>query len=330
MARTEYSSTRLLFRADEIEPLSANDTIVINTPDGTFKMTKADFYRVFSNVVESESYKVHRIYHYRTTPKKAIPFLVNSEPEHNEMVSRSKQFKGLDFEIMESNNADEAFLISKELVENLFQRMAKVCEKFCNEKFCDLPYYYTERRLDSVILPVLSELCDSIVMTELPTERKRRGEEKPHKGRIDYWCIYKDYSFVIELKHSFDVFTTDKTRKNSFIGRWNTMIKQLKEVKSDVKTFSEKTKGVIRLGLHMVSSRSFQYPDEELIDIFNREFPETMERFSKIGGSKHKPDLVMCWKIPRKIILHEDNDVTIPGLWVLAKFFPPIPHQGSK
>lgn len=240
------------------------------------------------------------------------------------------QSRGLRFVGIETDCNDSAYQISNDLIKNLFFGVAKECTKFCNERFCDLPYYYTERRLDSVILPVLSKMCDSLVLTEIPTIRKRKGEEQVHKGRIDYWCIYKDYTFIIELKHSFDVFTTDTSRANSLIGRWGRMISQLQEVKDDVKQFTEKTKGVIRLGLHMVSSRVFQEPNPELIQEFRNSLPDTLVRFSKIGKSYQKPDLILCWKIPKRLVLHEDNDLTIPGLWVLAKIFPPIPHKGSK
>ena len=48
----EYTSSRLCFKADLIEPLNDNDSFIVHIPDETFKFTKADFYRVFSNVIE--------------------------------------------------------------------------------------------------------------------------------------------------------------------------------------------------------------------------------------------------------------------------------------
>ena len=53
----EYSFSRLCFKADVIEPLNDDDIFAVHTPDGTFQMTKADFYRVFPNVVASKSYR---------------------------------------------------------------------------------------------------------------------------------------------------------------------------------------------------------------------------------------------------------------------------------
>ena len=61
----EYKSSRLCFKADIIEPLKENDSFVIHTPNASFMFTKADFYRVFSNVVKTKSYKDNKSYHYK-------------------------------------------------------------------------------------------------------------------------------------------------------------------------------------------------------------------------------------------------------------------------
>ncbi|MBQ6751225.1 MAG: hypothetical protein IJR02_10745 [Bacteroidaceae bacterium] len=75
MITKQYEATRLLFKASVIEPLNDSDVFMVKTPEGTFRMTKADFYRVFNNVVNSLSYKEKGIYHYPKTPEKAKFFL---------------------------------------------------------------------------------------------------------------------------------------------------------------------------------------------------------------------------------------------------------------
>lgn len=75
MSIKEYNATRLLFKASVIEPLQDMDVFSIHTPEGTYSMSKADFYRVFRNVTLSASYKWKGIYHYPTTPSKALQFL---------------------------------------------------------------------------------------------------------------------------------------------------------------------------------------------------------------------------------------------------------------
>jgi hypothetical protein len=77
----EYTSSRLCFKADLIEPLKDNDVFVVHTLNGTFKFTKADFYRVFSNVIETKSYQEGRLYSCKYPPKRALPFLISGQKQ---------------------------------------------------------------------------------------------------------------------------------------------------------------------------------------------------------------------------------------------------------
>jgi hypothetical protein len=75
-AKVRYKFTRLCFRADLIDPLGESDSFCVDTPQAIFIMTKSQFRRVFANVVKSSAYREgQRIYHYRKTPRKALPFL---------------------------------------------------------------------------------------------------------------------------------------------------------------------------------------------------------------------------------------------------------------
>jgi hypothetical protein len=53
-----------------------DDVFEIISPDATWQMTKAEFYRVFPNVVASNSYVHARYYHYPKPPEKAEQFRV--------------------------------------------------------------------------------------------------------------------------------------------------------------------------------------------------------------------------------------------------------------
>ena len=76
---TTYTSNRLHFKADVIEPLGMDEVFEVVTPDPTWRMTKADFCRVFPNVRKSRSYAgARREYHYPKPPEKAEQFRVNN------------------------------------------------------------------------------------------------------------------------------------------------------------------------------------------------------------------------------------------------------------
>lgn len=228
----------------------------------------------------------------------------------------------------------EDFSVAKEFVENVFYDMTKRCAKYSNDTVHDLPYTYKERTLDSVLLPALSKLCDGMVLTELPVKRQfdnRRFQITPYTGRIDYWCIYKGYSFVIELKHSYDCFTTTTTREDKVTDLWITMNEQLQSVGKDIKQYVESTMGVIRLGLHIITSYSDKAPSSSLINQFKNSIPEAIERFQCDLSRRYrslKPDLLICWKIPARIVMKEQP--TFPGLWVIAKIYPAVSHKGAK
>ena len=241
---------------------------------------------------------------------------------------------GLSFFEMTLEKESESYLVTKELIENLFFDISKLSTKYSNERFHDLPYTFNERTLTSVLLPALSKLCHSMVFTEIPALRScsnRRFQVNETTGRIDYWCIYKDYSFVIEVKHSFDCFTTNKTRQQKVTNRWIKMNEQLDSVKNDIKTYSEQTKGIIRIGLHFITSYSDKRPNKELISQFAQSIPKTFIRLRKDMSKRFpslRPDIIICWKIPSKIVL-KDELQTFPGLWVMAKSYPPINHIGQ-
>ncbi|MBN1210530.1 MAG: hypothetical protein JXB05_37095 [Myxococcaceae bacterium] len=71
-----YRATRLLFRADVIEGLADDQSFRIETPDGAYEMTRAEFLCTFPNVAASNTYRSTGQYSYSTTPAKARRFLV--------------------------------------------------------------------------------------------------------------------------------------------------------------------------------------------------------------------------------------------------------------
>lgn len=91
----EYSYSRLCFKADIIEQLKDNDAFAVHTPVGIFKMTKAEFYETFPNIVRSESYQRHRIYHMKNPTSKAMRFLTNGTPDMNISEDRIKPIRDL-------------------------------------------------------------------------------------------------------------------------------------------------------------------------------------------------------------------------------------------
>lgn len=79
----QYSSSRLCFKADVIEPLNDDDIFAVHTPVGVFQMSKAKFYNTFPNIVKTESYQKGRLYSMNTPTRKAMQFLTDVPPNLN-------------------------------------------------------------------------------------------------------------------------------------------------------------------------------------------------------------------------------------------------------
>lgn len=88
MKIVEYTFSRLCFKADVIESLESNDVFIVRTPDGSFRMTKADFYRVFPNIPKTKSYQEGGIYHCKYPPQRAMQFLTESVSNHQKEEKR--------------------------------------------------------------------------------------------------------------------------------------------------------------------------------------------------------------------------------------------------
>ena len=73
-ATVAYRASRLTFKRDVIEPRDDNDSFQVVTPDGTFKMTKAEFYSTFPNVPLTKSHRQIGTYNYATAPRVAARF----------------------------------------------------------------------------------------------------------------------------------------------------------------------------------------------------------------------------------------------------------------
>lgn len=91
----EYTSSRLCFKADIIEPLRENDSFAVHTPDGTFHFTKSEFYRTFPKVIQSKSYQKARLYCYPYPPKRARQFLISTQHKENNHTSKNIPAKDL-------------------------------------------------------------------------------------------------------------------------------------------------------------------------------------------------------------------------------------------
>lgn len=202
-----------------------------------------------------------------------------------------------------------------------------------------MPYEQNERAMDAVILPALARLCNGMVMTELRVNRKEklkyngRSETQNTIGRTDYWCIYKGYSFIIELKHCHESIKLDSCCCNTQ-KTWCTMIKQLQAIVNEVCAYEDKTAGVIRIGIQFVTLRVGKQTETLLKDFYQhpqRKF-DTLQQYITNKDCKTAPNYQSMWIIPRNIVKDEQTERELThrnvALMLVAHIYPTIKHKG--
>jgi len=241
-----------------------------------------------------------------------------------------------DFLFSMKESQDEYYIAAYNLVRNLLTGLAKRSKVFCSQKygFVDYPFTYRERQLDSILLPELSQLCKGLVFAEYPitrNSRKKGYEADDSKGRIDYWCIFKDYSFSIEVKHSYHNLQSNKT-KDETMHRWDVMNNyQHISSRKDLRNFIERTKGIICLSVHFVTIESGKEPDDALLADYKNKEQSILVRLYDDLNSIAEPDFMASWEIDENMVKQLPfEDVSYPGLILAAKFYKPISHKGSK
>jgi hypothetical protein len=256
------------------------------------------------------------------------------------LVFNNYSWDGIKIHFSEPTDDKDYMVKAHEFLQKLMKEFARLSRLSYRPRLGAVyfPYIYTERRLDSVVLPALSYICDGVVLTELPVERKISPEDDSvHHGRVDYWCIYKGYTFVIEMKGTRAIFKGNivNTREHSVKGRWRKMIEQLINVEEDCRnTLIENTKGIIRLGLHFITSVADIEPDWDDIAEYRETIDERMERMRRDIAKRfnykldYTPNFAAAWLIPDDMI-SSNPDATYPGVMLFAKVFEDLPHEND-
>lgn len=229
---------------------------------------------------------------------------------------------------------EEYMVVAHKFLQKLMREFARLSMKCFSVEYqaFNMPFYYSERRLDSVVLPALSNICDGIVLTELPVERKDRKTGEfigSGYGRADYWCIFDGYSFVIEMKCTHACVSNIKIKSSGVVDKWEDMIDQLENEKDECKNSEESTNGIIRLGLHFIVSEDSNQPTEETIGEYRRTINDRLnEIYNRIhkefNSTKYDPSYLAAWLVPDEIAKCEEQ--TDYGVILVAKIFRDIKH----
>lgn len=222
------------------------------------------------------------------------------------------------------DDTKEHLKITDSFLKDLFPIFAQKClpSIYNDYKLSLVPYLFTERQLDTALLPALYELCDGHVFAELPVYRNDEhfGESS---GRADYWCMYKGYSFLIEVKHTYVAIKNAGywTKEGHPQHCWEVLNDyQMKSVLNELKRAEEERKGIIRLALEFVVLKegSTFKPENCGENGVSRDLLNNLA-----SAPKPAPNYVAAWYIKPEIVEIgcDSHDIFCPVLTLLAKTY---------
>ncbi|MFZ3168148.1 MAG: hypothetical protein WA130_11085 [Candidatus Methanoperedens sp.] len=152
---------------------------------------------------------------------------------------------GIEFSIKDG----EGTRVSKEFLQLLIRNIIKRSTEYFDATESHI-FFYKEKQLHSVVCPSIADLTPSYVI-EHPITRKPRGEEE-YSGKCDYWISYRNYSYVMELKHSFFAYRNIKSPRQDISNKFNRCLDQLKEIKRGETRNLAMNKGTIKIALQAI------------------------------------------------------------------------------
>ena len=184
---------------------------------------------------------------------------------------------------------------AKKLLKDLSIEFAKRSRVFFDASG-DLPYIYREMQLHSILVPILWDTND-LVMTELPVDRLSDIDKDKQYGWVDYLVKKGNTIFLIELKHSYFGYTSDKLRKSS-LNEWKTAIDQINNIDNPKQFKIHNNDNIVAIALNIITTYSSNFDKsnsiEESVKIYNDKIKQTL-------GSE-KPNFVANWSVHKDML----------------------------
>jgi len=150
---------------------------------------------------------------------------------------------GIEFCNIDTDGARVSRDFLRRLVNNIIRRSTAY-----HDETGEPVFFYKERQFHSIVCPSIADITPSYLMEHPLTRRPVR--EKEFTGHVDYWIGYRNYSFLMEVKHCYFGYKRADNPRQSIAEKFNSAMEQLKNIRKDecrYITESARAKGLIKL-----------------------------------------------------------------------------------
>jgi len=118
--------------------------------------------------------------------------------------------------------------VSRDFADQASQQFACISRRFFDSTG-DLPFAYRERQVSATVLGSMAKFVEA-VFAEHPI--RRGGKKNQSHGWIDYWVVYRNTTFLIELKHCYSSIRAKNKVQAKVSNQWKESINQLENLKN--------------------------------------------------------------------------------------------------
>jgi hypothetical protein len=199
--------------------------------------------------------------------------------------------------------------ITRELLTKLLHRIVVRSTGYYDEAAsiirnpCDRDHVfaYRERQFHSVVCPAIADLTPYFLI-ENPLSRKPAGKEE-YSGSVDYWLYYKDYSYMIELKHAYFAYTRADNPRTNAIERFSEALQQLRNIRMEECRSLRFGKGLRKIALEaVVFYRDSKQKSTLEADMRNKNFRKLYRKLLRVPEFAHNSNLNALWVLKKRLV----------------------------
>jgi len=201
--------------------------------------------------------------------------------------------------------------VTRDFLRKLLNRIVERCTEYYDETE-EHVFTYRERQLHSVVCPSIADITPSFLM-ENPLTRKPAGEEE-YRGNADYWIFYKNYSFLVELKHTYFAYSNADNPRKSIVKKFARAIEQLRSVRKNECRDQTFGKGLRKIALEaVVFYRGSKEERRLMIDSESRDFRILFKKLLGNTELEYRSNLRALWILDKRLVepVEYDNSFEI-------------------
>lgn len=189
--------------------------------------------------------------------------------------------------------------VSRDFLRKLLKRIVKRSTKYYDETR-EHVFIYRERQLHSVVCPSIADITSSYLM-ENPLTRKPAGEEE-YRGNVDYWISYRNYSFLMELKHAYFAYRNANNPRKSITEKFVRAMEQLRSIRKDECRDLTINKGLIKIVLQAVVFYKGSKDPILKDNLKNKDFKNLFKKMMNNTELERKSNLRSLWVLNERLV----------------------------